>query len=272
MDRNEVFSAKMKKGVVKKGYLYLYTEELVPVEYTEINRLAVYQGDIILGTAAQMTELTEMVNSTNDIGERKRLTSNIVTASGKTWPDNQIVYDLDNSVRDNPLILNLILAALIKFTNSKTPMKIRERTGKDKNYICFYKSTGCSSYVGMRGGSQPVNISERAVYGNVIHEVCHAAGLWHEHSRKDRDGYIIIDTANIRPEALANFDITKTEGRDSGDYDYGSIMHYGAYAFAKDKKYPTITPNQSAEIGQREHLSAGDIAGLEALYPALPKS
>jgi astacin len=37
----------------------------------------------------------------------------------------------------------------------------------------------------------------------------------------------------------------------------GSIMHYGAYDFAKDERYPTITSkkNDGQQLGQREGFS-----------------
>ena len=36
----------------------------------------------------------------------------------------------------------------------------------------------------------------------------------------------------------------------------GSIMHYDAFAFAKDRRLPTITPKKKgAELGQRKALS-----------------
>ena len=38
-------------------------------------------------------------------------------------------------------------------------------------------------------------------------------------------------------------------------YDYGSIMHYGAYAFAKDRNKMTLEPKQRGVIiGQRVRL------------------
>jgi astacin len=272
MDRSEVYSAFMEKGTVKEGYLFLNTKEIVPIKYTEIDGLAIYQGDIILGKAEMMEKLTKRINSAGGIEKCRGLKSNIIAVQGEIWPNNRIAYELDNSARDSDIIKKLINEALEKFNASGLSVKICERTGADKNYICFYKSTeGCSSYVGMQGGGQPVKISENAIYGNVMHELCHAAGLWHEHSREDRDIYIIINTANIDPNAMHNFEKTGAAGQDFGDYDYGSIMHYGAYAFAKDRKCATISPTQSAAIGQRDRLSSGDIAGLKVLYPDPPR-
>ena len=70
----------------------------------------------------------------------------------------------------------------------------------------------------------------------------------------------------MTPIAQPQFEILKTE-RKLGDYDYGSIMHYGENAFAAGDK-PTITlkHNFAGKIGQRDDLSAGDRAALVELY------
>ena len=49
-------------------------------------------------------------------------------------------------------------------------------------------------------------------------------------------------------------------------YDYGSLMHYSADSFSNNGK-PSITPKQAnAVIGQREKLSAIDIAEVRQYY------
>jgi hypothetical protein len=63
-----------------------------------------------------------------------------------------------------------------------------------------------------------------------------------------------------------NFDQHIVDGDDIGPYDYGSIMHYPATAFSRNGQ-PTIVAKNGAPIGQREGLSAGDIAAMQALYP-----
>jgi len=53
-------------------------------------------------------------------------------------------------------------------------------------------------------------------------------------------------------------------------YDYGSAMHYGAYAFAVDPSIPTIIPHDpEAVIGQRLTLSALDIERVQIFYGCL---
>jgi len=50
-------------------------------------------------------------------------------------------------------------------------------------------------------------------------------------------------------------------------YDYGSLMHYSAYSFAKDPSVPTIIPKDpDAAIGQRQRLSEKDIYKVNAMY------
>jgi Astacin (Peptidase family M12A) len=73
-----------------------------------------------------------------------------------------------------------------------------------------------------------------------------------------------------------NFDQHITDGDDVGPYDYCSIMHYGAWAFSIDENTrdkPTIDVLRSDlqcgdanSIGQRNGLSAGDIAAVIQMY------
>ena len=55
-------------------------------------------------------------------------------------------------------------------------------------------------------GRQIINIGEGCGdKGTVMHEIGHAAGFWHEHSRKDRDNYIRINIKNVLPGMMPQF-------------------------------------------------------------------
>ena len=48
-------------------------------------------------------------------------------------------------------------------------------------------------------------------------------------------------------------------------YDYGSVMHYGAYDFSRNGK-PTITPRWPVSIGQRNGLTTIDWKHVKRAY------
>lgn len=74
--------------------------------------------------------------------------------------------------------------------------------------LFFYSSTlsliliRCSSYVGRIGGRQTISIgnsdgSITCKHGNIVHEIAHALGFFHEHSRPDRDEYVSVLWDNV---------------------------------------------------------------------------
>ncbi|CAL1296102.1 unnamed protein product, partial [Larinioides sclopetarius] len=64
----------------------------------------------------------------------------------------------------------------------------------------------------------------------------HSLGFIHEHNRPDRDGFIIVVWDNILEDAKSNFKKQSEEKVTplGVEYDYDSVMHYGAYEFAID--------------------------------------
>lgn len=64
--------------------------------------------------------------------------------------------------------------------------------------------------------------------GNIIHELGHAIGFWHEQARPDRDDYVRIVWSNIHYYFYDEFEKYGVETIDSLNvpYDYDSIMHY----------------------------------------------
>ena len=60
----------------------------------------------------------------------------------------------------------------------------------------------CFSYIGRirDPNGQELSIGTNcAVLGVIVHEVLHALGFIHEHTRQDRDDYVIINATNIQP-------------------------------------------------------------------------
>lgn len=108
------------------------------------------------------------------------------------------------------------------------------------------RSSDCFSVVGQprRLTRYNLNLGDSGCWSNhtVAHELGHAMGFIHEHQRPDRDSYVTIDTSNVVTKSLGNFNrITSLIDRQTA-YDFSSVMHYRANAFAIDTSRPTIIP------------------------------
>ncbi|XP_023256976.1 low choriolytic enzyme-like [Seriola lalandi dorsalis] len=137
-----------------------------------------------------------------------------------------------------------------------------------RDFIDIQQKSGCWSYLGSRGGRQTVSLQSPNCLqvGVISHEFMHALGFVHEQSRFDRDNYVTIMWPNIWRDRLRNFEKFKTDHLDL-PYDYGSIMHFGMYAYSQDGE-PTILPKNSKNIklGQTSTLSHIDKLKINKLY------
>ena len=115
---------------------------------------------------------------------------------------------------------------------------------RQSDYIIFRseRDDSCSSHVGHLGGGQVVEIGPGCNYQNIIlHEICHALGMWHKQSHPDRDDYVQVIRKNIKSGRKHNFmKRNKFEVDSQGTvYDYASVMHYSLDSFSKNKKKGT---------------------------------
>lgn len=129
---------------------------------------------------------------------------------------------------------------------------------------------------------QEVSItSDCSRFGHAAHEVGHAIGLFHEHTRSDRDQYIRIQWDNIKDERYKNnFKLYPHHNATrSIEYDFQSVMHYPLDAFAKERGQDTIAvqdtirlPECIKNIGQRGSLSYKDMLRVNKMYNCIGKS
>jgi hypothetical protein len=265
-----------RRGYTKSIQLKLsHSSRTETLTYEVIDGLAIFEGDIILGPVDKVADRFLPLPETGDIttepsppGTRRYA---LMSHNDRhyLWPYGIIPFTIDSAF-SQPM-RNRINAA-IAMVEMNTNLRLRQRRG-ETDYIRFRKSAeGCASFVGRQGGRQSIyiNVSDCG-RGTIAHEILHAAGMWHEHSRNDRDAYVRILWDNIK-EKKWNFDKHSFNGTDVGSYDYGSIMHYKRTAWGKEdpatgNKLTTIETTRPANIGQRGNLSAGDIAGVNKIYP-----
>ncbi|XP_042885314.1 hatching enzyme 1.2-like [Penaeus japonicus] len=226
-------------------------------EFDPIMLAGRFQGDIVLHSQEELIQMTMPHNPSG---------RNAIISKDRRWPNAVIPYVISSSYSKSER--STIAAAMAEFHRSTCIRFVPRNTEKD--YIHILKGDGCYSSVGRTGGAQAVSVGLGCIHvGIVEHELMHATGFWHEHSRYDRNDHITIDYSNIQEGMEYNFEKYDWDTIQSlgVGYDLGSIMHYGAHAFASDRSKPTIIPRPaSAEIGQRRGFSRRDIQKLSLLY------
>ncbi|XP_047184728.1 low choriolytic enzyme-like [Scophthalmus maximus] len=159
-----------------------------------------------------------------------------------------------------------ILAALKEF-EANTCIRPIPRANQ-RAYLSIEPRSGCSSLLGYIGDKQVLSLQRYGCInrGIIQHEVLHALGFYHEHTRSDRDQYVRINWKNINKHFVNNFKKMDTDNLNT-PYDYSSVMHYGRTAFGT-RQAETITPirDPSAPIGQRKGFSSIDILRINKLY------
>ena len=214
--------------------------------------LLVIEGDIIVGPANTDREKTA---SLRGFGHDRLL---------ERWPNGVIPYSFDAGITDEQ---RESVALAIAHYHDKTRI-LFEEAGADDGHstrLVFRPIGGCASYVGRTDLEEQDIFIENCSTGSIIHELAHVIGLYHEHTRRDRDNFITVKFDDVIERNRGNFEILTANTAHYGDYDYGSITHYGEYFFSRNGN-KTIEAPDGINIGQRDGLSGLDIATINRMY------
>ena len=254
-----------------RGTTYLRTAEgILPVAYERHGDWVVFQDDMMVRVDEFEANAIDAADLDAEVARLERLDPNeraaIRAAGSSRWPGSVVPFVLTSSL--TPTERNTIRDAIVEWEAS-TPYRFVENATADHR-VRFVHGTGCSSAVGRQPG--PQNLEVNGTCGpwgpwGIVHEIGHALGFFHEQSRYDRNQYVSVDVSNLQEAHRHNYQpyiLAGYDGQDAGPYDYDSIMHYGRTAPPDWLIDPAgsnvvITPLQNVAIGQRDHLSRGDI-------------
>ncbi|XP_036320130.1 seminal metalloprotease 1-like [Rhagoletis pomonella] len=193
----------------------------------------------------------------------------------RRWPNSTVYYKFNDGVFD-AAHRNHILRGM-RILEEVSCIRFKKATADQKYYVNITNNKGgCYSNVGWLNRIQTYNLQPHALntgcfrLGTIVHEFLHTLGFFHMQSAANRDEYVRIATENIRPGKEKSFKKYEEGFVDDFDeeYDYGSVLHYSAYAFSVNGKM-TIVPLKDEAVGfmgQRRGLSKSDINKLNKMY------
>lgn len=187
--------------------------------------------------------------------------------NGRRWPSNRVYYRFEPGFPYKQLVLDAIshlqANTWLRFTESSVATDYIE--------FVYDSQSAYSNWIGKKGGRQVIGIPSWAVMGNVVHEFCHALGVFHEQSRTDRATSIIVNYNNIAPDWRSQYYTWADRGESGfnyGNFDFNSIMLYSS-----DDSYNggwSMTDLSGNPFwGQRTALSNTDISLLRYMYPRI---
>ncbi len=184
------------------------------------------------------------------------------------WKSNVIPYGIDRGLKNPERVLEVI-----RYFNETTSINFVPIEEGDEDAIVFAPfEDHCASYLGRVGGNQPIFISDKCGFHEISHEIMHALGFIHEHSRNDRDEYIEVVWENIKQgfetqfSYAPDFFMSEYRGREF-EFDYESVMLYRPMAFSIDARSPTLKSRTAGQIRiDQKGLSQKDVARIESIY------
>ncbi|KAL6729096.1 hypothetical protein Aduo_000183 [Ancylostoma duodenale] len=238
--KRRAFLSKLLKriGFIKKDHVLPLGDSIEEInENNKIGEL-LYQGDIVL-TNEQANEIVQ--DAEDDGSNRTKRQAFRDWRYPRTLWSKGVNYFFDPSASS---AVRRVFTKAARLWMKDTCIDFRvNRAAPDR--IRVFREDGCWSYVGSLNRQQDLSLGDGCEsVGTAAHEIGHAIGFFHTQSRHDRDNFITFNVQNVKPDWVDQFtkQTTATNENYGIPYDYGSIMHYGAYSASYNRK-PTMVPN-----------------------------
>lgn len=236
------------RGIIKQGYF-----GAVKITYEVVDGKNYFEGDILIPDKLIYANIYDLMKQNKVLSK---------------WDNNTIPYVIDATLSKT----DTRVYAAINHWNSNTDLKFIERT-VETDYIEFtFSADGCSSNLGKQGGRQFIRLSNDCKKGNVKHEIGHAVGLMHEHSKPTRNNNLMVHWNRFKTDRAHNY---RTEFQKlnpfkirKGEIDFNSIMMYSCYGFSRSPNFPTLTKADGISTWplNRSVLSKKDIEVVNLWY------
>jgi hypothetical protein len=222
------------------------------VEFRVENGLAIAFGDTLLGRLEEGNSIDSGISE---------------MAPPKLWERPEIPYAIQPNLPHPERV-----EKAIQYLNQNSPVTFVPHSDQADALVFEVGKDHCLSYLGKMGGLQPILLADGCQPQEILHEILHALGFIHEHSRTDRDRYVEILSQNIEEKYRSQFNIVPDSAMEAvrgTPFDYHSIMIYSPTAFSASEKkdQPTLRSKTTEQVSPvSEGLSTGDLQRLRTIY------
>lgn len=215
----------------------------------------IFEGDVIV-----TPNLIDYANGTTS--EKREYHANAFL-----WNKDGDIVKIPYTIKglDDTTIKNLKLA--FHAFKGLTCIQFVPRNGQE-DYIEFSDGSGsCASSIGRKGGLQNLYIGSACKsLSTILHEMMHAIGFLHEHTREDRDNYIELKFENIKPGFEDQFQTYSVQNF-GYEYDLYSLMHYRLTEFSRNGLHTIESKsNPNDRLGNNEFFTKIDLKQINSLY------
>lgn len=138
---NDLCETNLNSKEIRTGFINLPSGPR-EVKYSVVDGLAIFEGDIVLGTVTEMENRFEIMG----VG---------ITSDQFRWPDGIIPFTIDQSLPNQQRVTDAIA-----HWENRTFIRFVPRTNptQQPNFVHFRSSSSCQSAIGMRGGQQDIEL------------------------------------------------------------------------------------------------------------------